>query len=252
MPDDKLLPTVSIVTPVLNGAQTLARCLDSVAAQGDAVLEHVVVDGGSTDGGLDLVRERASRPGSRLVWSTGRDRGIADAFNKGVAACRGDWIGILNADDWYEAGIVERLRPLMTAEAILHGRLRQHDPDTGQAREVGRLDYDPEIDFQPLKRMPAQHPTCFVPKSVYDRVGPFDTGFRLAMDYDWLLRAHLAGVPFVYRPDVIVNFARGGASGQDPRRAAREVLASQILHRGVVLVPLLIYLGKLWRAWRKG
>lgn len=236
-------PTVSIVTPVLNGADTLAQCLRSVAEQGATVIEHVVVDGGSTDGSIELVQKwietKVAPPTVRIM--TGRDRGIADGFNKGIAATTGDWIGILNADDWYEPGIVGRLRTRMTRDVILHGRTRLHDPRTGASRESGPLEWIPEKHFRPREKMPAQHPTCFVPRSVYQRVGSFNLAFRLAMDYEFLLRAHLAGVPFEYVPEVITNIARGGASGRDPFRAQREVLAAQILHLNEVVGPVRLY-----------
>jgi len=234
--------TVSVITAVKNGAATLARCLDSVAAQAPHVVEHVVVDGQSCDGTCELVRARIAAGDGRLKLISGRDHGIADAWNKGILAATGDWIGILGADDWYEPGALARLVPLMTAEAILHGRTRLHDPRSGRSRESGPLPWIPEKHFRPLEKMPAQHPTCFVPRSLYERLGLFNTGFRVAMDYDFLLRAHLAGVTFNYVPEVIANFSLGGASGKDPAATQREVLASQIVRLGAVMGPLKTYL----------
>lgn len=250
-------PQISIVTPVLNSAATLERCLDSVARQGSAVIEHTIVDGGSTDGSTDLVRRRIAEGGGGVFLRllSGRDRGIGDAWNKGIAASSGNWIGILNADDWYEQGAVTHLLPRMSREIILHGRTRLHDPRTGASRESGPLQWIPEKHFRPLQKMPAQHPTCFVPRSVYDSVGLFDTNFRLAMDYDFLLRAHLAGVSFEYVPEVIANFSLRGASSLDPLQSQREVLASQILHLNRVCGPVWNYCDTIrrhyMRRWRR-
>ena len=239
------LPTVSIVTRCFNAAQTIGRCLDSVWRQRDAVLEHIVVDASSTDGTVDILEGMAAERGDFMVVESRPDRGIAHGFNRGIALARGEWIGIVNADDWYEDGAVSRLRPVMAqGDAILHGRIRQHDSRTGTVREVGKLHYDPKRHFRPLPAMAAQHPTCFVPRAVYERVGGYAEGFRIAMDFDFLQRAHLAGVAFTYLPEVITNFSRHGASGQDPARATREMLASQILHQRAVLRPLAWYLGK--------
>ena len=139
----------------------------------------------------------------------------------------------------------------MDREVILHGRMRLHDPDSGASRETNARGYRLEKHFRPLEKMPAQHPTCFVPRSVYQRVGTFNTAFRLAMDYEFLLRAHLAGVPFEYQHVVVANFARKGASGQDPLAAMREVLVAQILHRNEVLDPVRQYVRTVVNRWRR-
>lgn len=244
-------PTISIVTPALNAAATIERCLDSVRAQGSSVFEHIVIDGGSRDGTVNILALRADDGPPSLHFTSEPDDGIADAFNKGIRRARGEWIGLLNADDWYEPGVIERLTAHMDREHILHGRMRLHDPATGASRETNRRGYRLERDFRPLEKMPAQHPTCFVPRSVYEQVGLFDTSFRVAMDYDLLLRAHLAGVAFEYQDEVVVNFALRGVSGQDPYRGLREVLASQILHRDRVFHPVRIYTRTVFNRWRR-
>ena len=242
-------PGISIVTAVLDSAGTIERCLDSVWRQRRYVLEHIVVDGGSTDGTVDILRRLVDQRPGFLHFTSEPDRGIADAFNKGVQAARGDWVGILNADDWYEDDALAKLAAHMDREVILHGRMRLHDPKTGACRESGTLSYDPARHFRPLETMPAQHPTCFVPRSVYQRVGLFNTEFRLAMDYEFLLRAHLAGVEFHYLPEIITNFTRGGASAQDRYAARREMAAAQILHRREVWGPLYLYVKDILGSW---
>jgi hypothetical protein len=136
---------------------------------------------------------------------------------------------------------------MLDGPVILHGRTRLYNPATGTARESGPLDYRPERDFRPLERMPAQHPTCFVPRAVYDRVGLFNPGFRLAMDYEFLLRCHLAGIGFRYLPIVIANFSRAGASSQQAARARREMVAAQILHTDSIALPVYLYVRDRWR-----
>ena len=97
---------VSIVTAVLNRAGTLQRTSDSIVRQTCPLVEHIVVDGGSTDQTLRLLEE-AERPALR--WVSEKDRGISDAFNKGVASSRGSVVAILGADDWYDAEAVEAI-----------------------------------------------------------------------------------------------------------------------------------------------
>lgn len=240
---------VSIITAVLNSVGTIERCLNSVWHQRQYVLEHIVVDGGSNDGTVDILKRHADRRPGFLHLTSEPDRGIADAFNKGIQAARGEWIGILNADDWYEDGALAKLAALMDRDVILHGRMRLHDPSTGAHRESGTLNYDPARHFRPLESMPAQHPTCFVRRSVYQRVGLFNTEFRVAMDYEFLLRAHLAGVKFHYLPEVITNFTLGGASAQDRVSARREVVLAQMLHRREIWGPLRLYVKGILGSW---
>jgi glycosyltransferase involved in cell wall biosynthesis len=234
-------PRISIVTVVLNGGGTIERCLDSVWCQREHVLEHIVVDGGSTDGTVDVLERRVAEQSGFLSFTSEPDQGIADSFNKGIRRVHGDWVGLLNADDWYEDGALAMVAAHMDREVVLHGRMRLHDPQTGASRESGRLDYDPSRHFRPLETMPAQHPTCFVPGSVYQRIGLFNTEFRLAMDYEFLLRAHLGGVEFQYLPEVITNFDVSGASAQRGNAARREMMAAQILHRGKTWGPRCLY-----------
>lgn len=224
-------PRVSIVTVVLNGVGTIERCLDSIWRQREHVIEHIIVDGGSTDGTVDVLVRRVAEQPDLLSFTSEPDQGIADGFNKGIRQVQGDWVGLLNADDWYEDGALAMVVAHMGHEVILHGRMRLHDPATGVSRVSGRLDYNPSRDFRPLETMPAQHPTCFVPRSVYQRIGQFNPAFRLAMDYEFLLRAHLAGVEFHYLPEVITNFDVSGASVQNGIAARREMMTAQILHR---------------------
>src|SRR3954466_15542507 len=95
-------PSISVITPCLNAHATIERALASVAEQGYEPLEHVVIDGGSTDGTLDLL---AAHPG--LVVRSGPDRGLSHAMNKGIELAQGEVVGWLNADDFYLPGALE-------------------------------------------------------------------------------------------------------------------------------------------------
>src|SRR5512136_2730372 len=91
---------ISVITVTLNAERFLAGCLASVAAQGDSLYEHIIVDGGSTDATLEIIKSYAATD-SRVRWISEPDRGISDAMNKGVALATGDVITHLNADDYY-------------------------------------------------------------------------------------------------------------------------------------------------------
>ncbi|MBL7985738.1 MAG: glycosyltransferase, partial [Flavobacteriales bacterium] len=90
-------PLVSIVTVVYNGAATLERTIQSVLAQSHPRIEYIIMDGGSTDGTLDILRRYDDRI---AYWRSAKDKGIYDAMNKGIAECTGEWIGMINAEDW--------------------------------------------------------------------------------------------------------------------------------------------------------
>src|SRR3954468_13392768 len=127
------LPTLTIITPCLNAAATLPATLDSVRAQRFPGLEHIVVDGGSTDGTLDILR---AADGVR--WISEPDRGLAHALNKGIAMAGGDVIGELNADDVYEPGALAAVADAFAArpDAMwLTGYCRIID---GDGREIRR------------------------------------------------------------------------------------------------------------------
>ncbi|MCA9165838.1 MAG: glycosyltransferase, partial [Planctomycetales bacterium] len=186
------------------------------------------------------------------------DGGIADAFNKGVQRATGELVAILNSDDWYADGAINRMvaahqTRLATNQspAILHGDSVWHWPESipnrpaprrirprlwGGRDQVGRAFW-----FD----MPVNHPTCFVPSSIYQRVGLFDTDYRVAMDFDWMLRAFLAGARFAYVPEVITHFQTGGVSGQHTRLAIREVCRAQQRSRVYPFRRRVAYWGKM-------
>jgi glycosyltransferase involved in cell wall biosynthesis len=222
---------LSIVTVCLDSATTLVRTIDSVASQGYADVEHVVVDGGSKDGTVDILAREVSA-GRIARFISEQDEGIADAFNKGIALSTGEVVAILNSDDYYLPEVVPRLMAMFEGsklDFVLHGnmvRVSQRGAET--IREYLRP--------RPLPRLwkfvdsPYDHPTVFVPRRVYDRVGVFDKSYRYAMDYDWYLRALAMGVRFRYSGIDTTVFSGAGKSGSDPAGCHKEVLRSQIAH----------------------
>ncbi len=120
-------PRVTIITAVRNRAATLARTIESVLAQTYPEVEHVVIDGASSDGTVEVIRRYADR---LAHWQSEPDRGISDAFNKGLAAARGDCIGLLNADDWLEPDQIERAVAALERSGadFVFGDLLYHDP----------------------------------------------------------------------------------------------------------------------------
>ncbi|MEO8069261.1 MAG: glycosyltransferase family 2 protein, partial [Flavobacteriales bacterium] len=164
------LPLVSIVTVVYNGAATLERTMKSVLSQNYPHIEYIVVDGGSTDGTVDLLRRYDDRVDH---WVSERDQGIYDAMNKGVALCTGQWVALINADDWYEPGTVQRVVDAVKGKPavnIVHGDIWIHYEGGGRKRKHAKnngflLKY---------WEMVLNHPSFFVRRSFY-RDRPFRT-----------------------------------------------------------------------------
>jgi GT2 family glycosyltransferase len=220
-------PLVSIVTAVLNGGATLARAIESVLAQTHRPIEHVVIDGGSTDGTVELLR----RYDQRLAhWQSEPDRGISDGFNKGLARANGACVGFLNADDWLEPDQIERgVAALGRSDAaFVFGDLTYHAPD---GRTLYTMHGDPDYALAIDRGMPnVNHPTLLARREVFEAVGGFEPAYHYAMDYDWLLRAHRAGLRGVYDPAVRGHMTLDGATDRHWRRALAEVRRVGIAH----------------------
>lgn len=217
-------PKISIITAVYNGMPTVARTIQSVLDQGYSSIEYIVIDGGSTDGTLDVVKGFEN---DLAYWVSETDAGIADAFNKGVARATGGLIALLNADDWYEPGVLARVISLheKNPDAVIHGDMRL----VGVCQDLGgyiRRANPSKTWFA----MTLNHPAMFVPKHVYDTVGLFDKSFRYAMDYDWVRRAEALGVEFVYVPEVFTNVSLQGVSDERWWPAYREVARVRRAH----------------------
>ena len=203
---------MSIVTVVYNGAATLERTIQSVLAQGYPNIEYIVVDGGSSDGTLDLLRRYEDRLD---LWLSERDKGIYDAMNKGVALCTGEWVALINADDWYEPDTVARAVAAAKGRAdinIVHGDIWIHYPNghkkLKRAKRNGFL----------LKywEMVLNHPSFFVRRSYYQG-RPFDATLRVSGDHKWTLAAWMhSKAQFLYLPEPLANFTAGGASMSIP------------------------------------
>ena len=192
------LPSITVVTPCLNAAATIERALESVRGQGYPDVEHVVVDGGSEDGTVEILE----RAGVRYVSEP--DRGLSDAMNKGIAMARGEVIGWLNADDRYEPGaLLAAGRAFAEHPGALWvtGLCRIVD---GEGREIRRFvkAYKRFLLRRYSRRLLItqnfiQCPATFIRADGLRRIGPLDERFGYSMDYDLWLRLAKLGDPVV-------------------------------------------------------
>ena len=203
---------ISIITAVYNGAERITETLDSVAQQDYGSIEHIVVDGASTDDTLARVHASGARV-ARVISEP--DTGVYDAFNKGLRAATGDVIAFLNAGDAYVSrDVVSTIaRELATAgtQAVFADLLIVDERDESRVVRIYRSRH-----FAPNTMaygfMPA-HPTLFLRREVYQAVGEYDTRYRIAGDFDMCLRVFVMRcTPYKYIPQCLVRMPRGGLS----------------------------------------
>ena len=192
------LPKLTIVTPCLNGAATLPQALESVASQGYPDLEHVVIDGGSTDGTVEIL-ERAG-----VTFVSEPDNGLSDAVNKGLRMATGEAIGWLNADDLYEPGALHRVGcALLTNPQAqwVTGRCRIIDAEGRDIRKGVSAYKNLLLSRYSYGMLVTQNfiacPSTFIRRGALDRVGLLDQRFKYSMDYDLWLRLGRLGDPVV-------------------------------------------------------
>jgi len=210
-------PLISIVTVVLNAAPTLERTILSVLNQDFSDYEYFIIDGGSTDGSLEIIERYQER---LTGWESAPDNGISEAFNRGLERVRGKWVGFINADDWYEPGAFREVASKAGESDIFYGPIRYWE------RETPKEWYD--ANHQYLNReMTLNHPATFVRKKVYEQLGGFNPDFQYAMDYEFLLRCHMAGMTFQKTGFTLANISYGGIS-DNFNEAYKEVYQAKI------------------------
>jgi glycosyltransferase len=207
--------TVTIITVSYNSASSIGETLDSVSTQDYPSIEHIVVDGASTDGTGDIVRTRGGRV-SRFIQEP--DSGIYDAMNKGLRYAKGDLVGFLNADDVFaHAGVVSAIAGIAhrnpLADAV-YGDLVYVNKN--QPHQVLRRWRSGEYKSKSLSFgwMPP-HPTFYVRRDRLREIGHFDDTLRISADYDFMLRClSRQSAQAIYIPEVLVRMRAGGASNR--------------------------------------
>ena len=205
---------LSVITVSYNSAATIADTLRSVSEQTHPDIEHIIIDGGSTDATLALVKQHGLRVATLV---SEQDRGIYDAMNKGLALATGEVVGFLNSDDCYaDSRVCERITKAMLPRGVdaCYGDLifvDQHRPDRVlRYWKAGTYTKgDCACGWMP------PHPTFYARKRIYESHGGFDLSFRMAADFEMSLRLmDVVGVHAVYIPEVLVRMRTGGASNR--------------------------------------
>lgn len=193
------VPLVSIITPTFNPGKRLERCLASVSAQTYPMVEHIVVDGGSSDGTLDLLRSTEVR------WVSEPDQGQSDAINKGFALAHGNYLGWLNADDVLTPGAVEQIVAAFQASPEIGWSIGDVIVRSGEQAEIERPARVEKESTWRARNIAAQ-PGSFIAQWALEKVGGLDPSFHFMMDLDLWLRLVDADIKHVYLPDVLAIF----------------------------------------------
>ena len=234
-------PLVSVITVCLNAAETIEQCIESVLGQEFDDFEYLVMDGGSSDGTGEIIRRHAA---GMCYWHSQPDRGIAHAWNLGIARSTGSWLLFLNADDYLcNPQVLSRMAEAIAAypdNDVVFGQIRlmRRAPESERpAKIIGR----PFAWRQFIMMDTIPHPAALTKRNYFERVGTFSEAFSIAVEYELFLRAgrHLRA-HFV--PVQVACMRDGGVSRANVRGALRESMEAKT-RNNVVSYPLawLIY-----------
>jgi glycosyltransferase involved in cell wall biosynthesis len=240
MTDRAVRPVLTIVTVTYNSAATLQDTLRSVRNQSFRNYEHVIVDGGSTDGTIDML----NAAGETIRWISEPDRGIYDAMNKGIRLAQGSWIHLLNSDDYYNANdVLARIVPLLAEGSVNYCDLVRAEPDG--SRVLQRYNF---------KKWPLYfsaflpHPSLIVSAKQYAELGPYDTALRVAADHDMILRL-VERYPANHIPIDMTVMRQSGVSATNLDLSMREFgMVLQKHHVPGALVSVIMAIRRIW--WR--
>ena len=218
---------VSVITVCFNSESTIADTLRSVSSQSYKKIEHIIVDGGSHDGTIDLVK----RHGHRVQkFVTGPDKGIYDAMNKGLALATGDYVAYLNSDDFYcDNTVIQQVVAAIqeTGSDVIFGDLSYVQRENPKQR----VRYWKSRAFKQgsfAKGFPPPHPTFFMKRELLVGLGGFDLSYSLASDFDLMFRAlEIKKYTSTYLPVELTRMRIGGATNlsiQNIVRQNREIL----------------------------
>lgn len=199
---------ISIITVSFNAIETIKETIDSVLNQKDELVEYIIVDGGSRDGTLDIIQSYGNQI-DKVISEP--DKGISDAFNKGIRHSSGDLIGIINSDDVLYKDSIDTVRRLFFEDPdieILYGDMEVFSDYVGNGRLVKA-----DTDLNKLRyAFLIPHPGMFITRKAYNQYGLYDVNYKNAMDYELVSRMYIGGAKLKYTGKVLAAFREGGVS----------------------------------------
>lgn len=200
-------PKVSVITTTYNNMENLRMIMTQLQKQTYQNVEHVIVDGGSTDGTLELIQREAEKRPGRIVWISEPDKGIYDALNKGIRLATGDIIGPC-FDRYADEGVLARMVEVMEREGTdgVHGDLYYMEGD-----KIVRYWHQGQGSIR-SGWMPG-HPTLYLKREIYEKYGVYKTDYRISADYEFMVRIlYKKQVTLSYLPEILIYMSHGGTS----------------------------------------
>jgi glycosyltransferase involved in cell wall biosynthesis len=196
------MPLITVITVVYNGEKTLEETILSVINQTYKNIEYIIIDGASTDNTLEIVKKYEDRID---YWISEPDNGIYYAMNKGIGLASGDYIAMLNSDDWYELNTCAMVAKSIQQNSadVFYGMMRIYDD------KIFQYVYGYSINM--ISKKMIAHPSCFISQNVYSTTR-YNTLYKSAADYDLIIRLFIANCKFFFIENVLVNFRMSGMS----------------------------------------
>lgn len=227
-------PKISIITITYNSGKTLERTIKSVISQNYDNLEYIIVDGGSSDNTLEIVKKYEA---SIAKWISEPDKGISDAFNKGIRMATGDIVGIINSDDGLMEGALEILSSVYDPNIdVYSGKQLIWNEETGT-----KVVATPSMHYTYSGKNSICHPATFVSKKAYDKYGVYDVDYRYVMDYDLLLRYDRAGAKFKFVDSVLAFFTTGGVTFTEYTKERHQETENMLIKNGAKKIDIWIF-----------
>lgn len=214
-------PLLSIITVTKNSSRTLSETFDSIRNQTFTNFEYIVIDGDSNDGTLEIINNNMDIIDKFI---SEKDAGLYFAMNKGLNLAVGEYVGIINSDDYYTDEAFSRVSEIISS--ISRPSIIYSAVEVIGNRKISNIHHSE------LRRRMIAHPTCFVPRGFYTSFGNFNVKFRIAADYELILRFMKIGLPFYKSDTILANYREGGFSSEHRRISVLETL--QIQHPGGV------------------
>lgn len=211
------MPLISIVTPSFNSEKTIERTIKSILSQNFSDFDYIIIDGGSTDATCDIIKQYEPFFQGRLHWKSEADKGIYDAFNKGIKIATGEYIWIVNSDDWIEQGALTLISKIISSYdseekyPIIAGSMNFCSKE-GKRLKIAKSNAKQAEHCFKRDSMGVIHPATIVPKKIYELYGLYDDRFRIIGDIDWFHRIYEKNVPILFIDDVLTNMSDGGIS----------------------------------------
>jgi glycosyltransferase involved in cell wall biosynthesis len=257
LPTSAKSPLFSIVTVVRNNAVQLEQTIQSLLGQTCQDFEYIIIDGESTDDFLEVVKRY---PDPRITWTSEADRGIYDAMNKGISRSNGQIIGTLNAGDFYLPQTLELVastyQEAKQSELVIVGDLQI-------ITKSGLLHLDRSVPGRSKLYFSVHQPGLFVTKTIYEQYGLFDTSYRIAGDYDFILRIYSL-INIIFLGKTVTQTSPAGVSG-DYYAATLEAHRARLANNyppllsmvvtGIKIARIFLHLllerFQIWQIWEK-